>query len=196
MQSHTDGIQHVPDDGILDNATIAQIRQQGQYVTPTLNVFEFAYRSATLEKYFAVGTASNRSLTHAETNAQLLYHAGVPMIAGTDSVGMLSMNGSSVAVPWGLSLHYELQNLVNIVGMTPAEALNAGSREAARWHRVPDRGSIEVQKRADLLLLNSNPLEDISNTLDIDRIWAFGIEVDRVPIPANLTVPNPALSAS
>lgn len=194
IASVTDGIQHVPDDGVLDDSTIQQILRQGQFVTPTINVFEFAYRSQTLQGYFAVEPGSNRTLEHAETNAKLLYAAGVPLIAGTDSVGTLTMNGSSVAVPWGLTLHYELQDLVHMVGMTPAEAINAATREAAKWHRVPDRGSIEVQKRADLLMLNSDPLVNITNTLDVSKVWVAGIEVDRVPIPANWTGPNPALS--
>ncbi|KAH8647736.1 hypothetical protein BX600DRAFT_475791 [Xylariales sp. PMI_506] len=105
------------------------------------------------------------------------------MIAGTDSVGTITLPGNSsttISVPFGLTLHYELQNLVSIVGMSPAEAINAATREATKWHRVPDRGTVAVGQRADLLLLNSNPLENITNTLDIDRVWAFGIEVSHV----------------
>lgn len=192
VESNTDGLQHVPDDGIIDEETIQRIKAQGQFVTPTLNVFEFAYRSPALQNYFAVEPGSNRSLSHAETNARLLYQYGIPMIAGTDSVGTLTRNGTSVEVPWGLSLHFELQNLVNIVRMSPAQAINAATRDAAKWHRVPDRGSIEVQKRADLLMLNSNPLEDITSTLDIDRIWAFGVEVENVAKVTNAAISNPA----
>ena len=192
VASNTDGIQHVPDDGILSNETSQKILDQGQFVTPTVNVFEFAYRDPILLKHFAVQAGSNRTLSHAERNAKLLYQKGVRLIAGTDSVGALTKGGKTIEVPFGLTLHFELQNLVNIVGMSPAEALNAATREAAKWHRVPDRGSIEVQKRADLLMLNSNPLENITNTLDIDRIWAFGRVVDDVAKVDNSTMANPA----
>jgi imidazolonepropionase-like amidohydrolase len=190
--SNTDGIQHVPDDGILDNSTIKQILAQNQFVTPTLNVFEFAYRNPLLLSYFTVQAGSNRSLEHAQQNAKLLHQHGVPLIAGTDSVGTLNKDGQSTQVPWGLSLHFELQNFVNILGMTPAEALNAATKNAAKWHRVPDRGSIAVEKRADLVILNSNPLLNITNTLDIDRIWAFGVEVEYVAKVTNKTMSNPA----
>jgi imidazolonepropionase-like amidohydrolase len=191
VESQTDGIQHVPDDGILDAATVRKIIAQGQFVTPTLNVFEYAYTTPALEQFFAVQPGSNRSLDHVQANARFLYEAGVPLIAGTDSVGPIPLNGTIVTVPFGLSLHFELQNLVNIVGMSPAEAINAATREAAKWHRVPDRGSLQVGKRADVVMLNSDPLLNITNTLDIERIWAGGFEV--MPIsPANITMHNPS----
>lgn len=190
--SNTDGIQHVPDDGILDNSTIKKILEQGQFVTPTINVFEFAYRNELFLQYFTVLAGSNRSLQHAEENAKLLYQHGVPLIAGTDSVGTLTKDGKSTEVPWGLSLHFEMQNFVNILGMSEAEALNVATRNAAMWHRVLDRGSIEVEKRADLLILNTNPLENITNTLDIHRAWAYGVEVDYMAKITSETMTNPA----
>lgn len=74
-----------------------------------------------------------------------------------------------------MTLHQELQNLV-AAGLTPMEALNAATKFAARWHRLPDRGVIELGKNAGLFMLNSNPLLNISNTLDNDRVWAAGRE--------------------
>ncbi|KAK9784001.1 putative Amidohydrolase-related domain-containing protein [Seiridium cardinale] len=96
---------HVPDDGIIDAATIQKILEQGQFVTPTLNVFEYAYRDPVLQQYFDVQPGSNRTPDDAQTNAQLLYEAGVPLIAGTDSVGSLDMTGTTVSVPFDLTLH-------------------------------------------------------------------------------------------
>lgn len=182
VDSMTDGIQHVPDDGLLTDATIARIRAQNQFVTPTLNVFEYAYspNNTQFRQYFGVKPGSNRTLFSAEENARRLYRAGVPLIAGTDSVGALAANGLELDVPWGLTLHYELQHLVNIVGMSPAEAIRAATSQAAKWHRVPDRGQIRVGMRADLLMLNSDPLVRIENTMDVHRIWVLGVEVRHV----------------
>nr|RBQ92231.1 hypothetical protein FVER53263_11717 [Fusarium verticillioides] len=194
VASNTDGIQHVPDDGILSNSTIKRILQQKQFVTPTLNVFEFAYRSKTLQKYFSVTPGSNRTIQHAETNAKLLYQHGVPLIAGTDSVGQLAVGDETALVPWGLSLHFELKNFVSVLGMSPAEAINSATRDAAKWHRMADRGSIEAEKRADLVLLNKDPLADIANTLSIDRIWAFGVPVALVAQTTNSSMKNPAFT--
>ena len=179
-ESVTDGIQHVPDDGILDNAIIQKIKSQTQFVTPTLNIFEFAYSNPVLQPFFGITPNSNRSLNHAETNAKLLYEAGVPLIAGTDAIGSITLNGTVVSIPFGLTLHLEMQHLVEIVGMSPAEAINAATREAAKRHRVLDRGEVEVGKRADLVMLNSDPLVSIGNTRDVERVWVEGVEVELV----------------
>ncbi|KAI0469701.1 hypothetical protein GGR56DRAFT_661999 [Xylariaceae sp. FL0804] len=168
--SLADGIQHVPDNGLLGDDVVKQIKAQNQYITPTINVFEYAYSSTTLQSYFGVTGSPNRTLAHAHANARKLYGAGISLLAGTDSVGVLTFNGSSVAVPWGLTLHQELENFINILGMSPAEAINSATSVPARWHRVLDRGFIEVGKRADLVMLNSDPLVDITNTRDIERI--------------------------
>ncbi|KAH7185983.1 uncharacterized protein B0J16DRAFT_343069 [Fusarium flagelliforme] len=196
ITSRTDGIQHVPDDGLLSDTMIRRIKAQKQFVTPTLNVYEFGFRDPVLQKYFNIQANSNRSIYHAETNARLLYNAGVPLILGTDSIGTMTMNGSSVTVPFGLSVHFEMQNLVNIVGMSPAEAINAATREAAKWHQLSDRGTIEVGKRADLLMLGSDPLVDITNTLDIERVWVYGAEVARVTKGDGNEMDNPACTTA
>jgi hypothetical protein len=79
-------------------------------------------------------------------------------------------------LPFGSTLHEELQ-LLNGVGLTLLEALRAGTVESAKWHQLLDRGEISTGKRADLVLLNSNPLLNISNTRDITRVWVSGVEV-------------------
>lgn len=183
IASGTDGIQHVPDDGLLRAAAIRQIAQQAQFVTPTLNVFEYAYTDPVIASYFNTAASTNRTLAHAEENARQLYRAGIPLVVGTDASGTLSVGNQSFTVPYGSTVHYELQHFVNILGMSPAEAINAATREPAKWHRVPDRGVVEVGKRADLVLLGSDPLLNISNTLDIERVWVLGREVSKIARP-------------
>lgn len=70
--------------------------------------------------------------------------------------------------------------MVYIVGMSPAEAIDLATRDAAKWHRLSDRGTIEEGKRADLLLLNSDPTVNINNTLDIANVCVAGIQVEQV----------------
>src|SRR5262249_32962982 len=65
---------------------------------------------------------------------------------------------------YGFTLHRELQNLVD-AGLTPYQALEAATRTPAEFLRALDTfGTIETGKRADLVLLDSNPLDDIHNT--------------------------------
>src|SRR6185436_18095316 len=80
-----------------------------------------------------------------------LHRAGVPIIAGTD-----------VGVP-GHTLYRELELYVK-AGMTPLEAIQAATITPARVMKLENEvGTIEAGKRADLIVLEANPLESISN---------------------------------
>jgi Amidohydrolase family len=90
--------------------------------------------------------------------------AGVPILAGTD--GPYAEGGDA--------LHAELKLLVE-AGLTPLQALQSASRDAARAVGVVNEvGTIDVGKTADLVLLDANPLEDISNTRRIDAVVLHG----------------------
>ncbi|MBL4680627.1 MAG: amidohydrolase family protein [Pseudomonadales bacterium] len=92
--------------------------------------------------------------------------AGVPIGAGTDTP-------INMAIP-GYSLHNELSMLVK-AGLTPLQALRAATITPAEFFSLENEmGTIEVGKRADLVLLNENPLLDIRNTRKIDRVISKG----------------------
>jgi imidazolonepropionase-like amidohydrolase len=92
-----------------------------------------------------------------------MQRAGVTLVTGTDA---------SYLHPPGFSLHDELDMLVE-AGLTPAEALRAHDqlREALS---VAERRTVAAGKRADLVLLNGNPLADIRNTHDIHAVVLRG----------------------
>ncbi len=92
--------------------------------------------------------------------------AGVPIAAGTDTP-------IAYAIP-GYSLLNELEILVNS-GLTPLEAIEAATVTPARFLSLEDvMGTINVGKRADLVLLDANPLDDINNIRRIHRVVAQG----------------------
>lgn len=88
------------------------------------------------------------------------HDAGIPLLLGTDTPTIPGI------VP-GFGIHQDLRNLV-ASGLTPYEAIKAGTQNAGEFIRrfvagVAPFGTIEVGKRADLLLLQQNPLSNIDN---------------------------------
>ena len=177
IAARVDGIQHVPLDGLINDTMAETIKMQNQSVTPTIYIATQALINPDVLGVIGCGSSSTdasafqKALDFAKQNAAILYRSNVTIIAGTDSVGDVG----NFTVPMGSSLHEELQNLVDI-GMSSAEALRAATIVPALFHRLPDRGSIEPGKRADLVLLNSDPLDDIRNTMDLEKVWVGGLE--------------------
>ncbi|MEP7383696.1 MAG: amidohydrolase family protein [Gemmatimonadota bacterium] len=95
----------------------------------------------------------------------LLHRAGVPFMAGTDL--------SNPYIYPGFSLHEELRNFV-AAGFTPLEALQSATRNPARYLQATDSlGAVAPGMLADLVVLDANPLDDISNT---ERVFAVVLD--------------------
>ena len=98
--------------------------------------------------------------------------AGVKMLAGTDVPTTVTFVG--------FSLHDELELLVDTYGLSPMEALQSATADAAAFLDMDeDVGTIAEGKRADLILLDANPLANIANTRRIDTVIADGRVFDR-----------------
>ena len=101
----------------------------------------------------------------------LLHREGVSFLAGTDL--------SNPYVLPGFSLHDELAAFVK-AGFTPLEALQTATLLPARYLNAQDSlGTVAAGKRADLVLLDANPLADIGNTVRIRAVVANGRFYDR-----------------
>jgi imidazolonepropionase-like amidohydrolase len=96
--------------------------------------------------------------------------AGVDVLVGTDVSQPFPFLGG---LAHGASVHHELQYLVD-AGLTPARALSAATAVTARRFGLADRGVIAVGRRADLLLVEGDPLTTISDTLNIRDVWRRG----------------------
>ena len=97
--------------------------------------------------------------------------SGVELLAGTDAPIVRNVPGSS--------LHDELKCLVD-AGLTPLHALQAATRNPAQFlGRQREWGTIETGKRADLVLLDADPLVNIRSTTHIEAVVADGRLYDR-----------------
>lgn len=91
--------------------------------------------------------------------------AGVGLLLGCDAPQVFN-------VP-GFSTHHELAYLVNC-GLTPYEALRTGTVNVAKYLKLPDTGVVRTGAKADLILLNGNPLADIKSTQKIEGVVVNG----------------------
>lgn len=107
-----------------------------------------------------------------------LHGAGVGLLLGADAPQIFNVPGFAT-----------LRELVTLVeaGLSPYEALVTGTRNPAEYLGVPGSfGTIEVGKRADLVLLDANPLEDIANVQRVAGVMAAGRWLPRDTIDARL----------
>jgi imidazolonepropionase-like amidohydrolase len=83
---------------------------------------------------------------------------------------------------FGFGTHVELEMLVRKGGLTPMEAIIAGTRDAAEVLRLDRLGTIAPGKQADFIVLDANPLDDITNTRKIDKVYLRGREIPRAEL--------------
>jgi hypothetical protein len=106
-----------------------------------------------------------RSVQRARDGVGRYHAAGVAVATGSDS-------------PFPLNVQHEMEVLVS-AGLTPMEAITAATGTAARVLNAPEIGTIAEGKRADLVLLSANPLDDIRNIRQILHVIQGGRIIDR-----------------
>jgi imidazolonepropionase-like amidohydrolase len=193
-----DGFVHMVRDQPIDQALIDSMEKHGTWqVAPTLSreASMFAYGSTpgfASDPFFTRGVSAKTLeliksperqktiasgpnfkkyppfLETAKANFKRLVDAGIPYAAGTDS-------GPPGRFP-GYFEHWELQLMVE-AGLTPAQAIDAATRRAAMFLGAEDLGTLEPTKWADFVVLDGNPLADISNSRKIRAVYIAGAEV-------------------
>jgi imidazolonepropionase-like amidohydrolase len=102
--------------------------------------------------------------------------AGARIVLGTDA-------GVSAKYSYGFAEHHELGMYVRL-GLTPAQAIVASTSRPTEVLRITDTGVLATGKRADFIVLNANPLENIHNTREIDSVYLAGVRLDRAALQA------------
>lgn len=138
---------------------------------PRLDPYLDAATRAALQAYFPMRpNAPARDFAHAAAAVKQLVAAKAPILAGSDAPNPGTAHGAA--------LHRELELLVE-AGLTPLQALAAATSVPARAFRIADRGRIAKGLRADLVLVNGDPTNDITATRDIAGVWKGGVRLDR-----------------
>ena len=155
----------------IDRKTAGKMVEKDVTLVPTLLVHQFLYKSGfpAWDNFAAEKTAKLKEIVkvHKE-NVAVAYEEGVNILMGTDSG----------VIPHGHNLE-ELTHLIDI-GMSPEEAIASGTVKAAQYLNQDNLGLVKENYIADLILVNSNPLDDVSvlsNNDNILRVFQDGIEV-------------------
>ena len=145
-------------------ALFARLVRNGTCYVPTLVAY---YRGFVLWSGNPKETAGSRAIHLKNLKlVETMHRAGVEIMAGSDF--------SDWALVPGVDLHNELTLFVE-AGFTPMEALQSATMKPAKFFGKQDSlGTIEKGKIADLVLLDANPLEDISHTRKINSVIIGG----------------------
>jgi imidazolonepropionase-like amidohydrolase len=119
------------------------------------------------------------ALQKANTNrpdAQAFWAIQARNLAKMNAAGVRIVLGSDGNTPY--APHVEMADMV-AAGMTPMQVIEAATRNGAQFLKMNDVGTIEANKSADFLVLDANPLDDITNTRKISSVYLRGAPVER-----------------
>jgi imidazolonepropionase-like amidohydrolase len=178
IRAGVDAFAHGVRDKDIDDELVAMFKQRPNLIlTPNLpdrgvktdlSWLRPGLAAAEFEKLEAANTDRPREQHFHQIQARNLAKmnaAGVRITLGTD--------GNK---PWGP--HEEMEDMV-LAGMTPAQVIVAATRNGAEFLRMADAGTLEAGKSADFIVLDANPLDDITNTRRISSVVLRGAAVDR-----------------
>ena len=181
-EAGVDGLAHIMTDELPGQDLVERFAEGGGFVVPTLQVFDGGQpevmRSDLVRRW--LGEEDRHHLDRLRTpggpapEAVAELHAGgVTLLAGSDAPTRPAVHGAS--------LHGELEMMLE-AGLDPVDVLTAATAAPADVLGLRDRGRIEPGRRADLLLVDGDPADDIRATAAIERIWKAGEPVDRVAL--------------
>ncbi|KAF6812579.1 amidohydrolase [Colletotrichum plurivorum] len=178
MRAGFDIFAHAPLDEPLDVELAREMAARDKVVVPTLLMMRNRASGGTgspggIQRDGSGPGAMNRgSYDNAVQSVRVLHGAGVTICAGTTA--NLEPGAS---IPFGESLHEEMRLLAG-AGMPLLDVLRSATCVAATALRLSDRGIVRAGLRADLLLVEGNPLEDIGAVRRIRKVWIQGEDVE------------------
>ena len=207
VDAGVDGFAHLVRDKVMDDALIATMVRRGVFAMGNLS---FPRRStyASVPPWMAGGDPLMQLLTQsvsapvlarmrgyfAKRDAKSVEAARERYKILEQSIAKLSQAGAKLILGadtgledhlFGMAEQLELEAMVD-AGMTPAQGIVAATSRAAEFLRLADTGALRPGLDADFLVLDANPLDDITHTRRIARIVIDGIEIDRAALRARI----------
>ena len=178
LDSARAGFDNIFHASFIDDAGIEACLKNKCVITPTLTLLANLIDAAQGSAGASGGDAVRRELDAAAVNLTKAFKAGVPILAGSES-------GWS-PVPYGQWHAREMQLFVELLGMTPLEAIHSNTLGATHLLRRygHEVGKIEAGRLADLLVLPGNPAKDVpllQRPRSFDFIFKGGRPIDRTP---------------
>jgi hypothetical protein len=175
---------NVPTEVLLENLTLVEssdilaARPEMRYVTPETRAQWAETKDGLLEGTGATVASARKVIEMRRKLIKALHDAGAGLLLGSDAPQVYNVPGFSV--------HRELEALV-AAGLTPYQALETGTRNVAVFlGTLRETGTVEAGKRADLVLLEADPLTDIRNTTRRAGVMVRGRWLPKAEIDARL----------
>ncbi|HEY1232688.1 MAG TPA: amidohydrolase family protein [Candidatus Binatia bacterium] len=178
MRAGLDAFAHGVRDKDIDEETMSMFKAR-PYLTLTPNLPDRGVkkdltwvRPGLPEAEFAKLEQANKD----DPKAQAFYGIQARNLAKLNTAGVRMTLGTDGNRPW--APHEEMEDMV-VAGMTPMQVIVAATRSSAGFVRMTDAGTLETGMSADFIVLDANPLDDITNTRRISLVILRGAAVDR-----------------
>jgi imidazolonepropionase-like amidohydrolase len=183
LEAGVDSFAHSVRDMDVDDEFVAMVQERPNVVLiPNLGA-----RGAYEDMSWLSGTLSGEALEAAQAaheerpEAHESFGIQARNLARLNEAGMKIVMGTDGNAGW--RPHVEMRDMVES-GMTPHEVIVASTGAGAEYLMMDDTGTIEAGKSADFVVLGANPLDDITNTRNIEAVYLRGEEVDRAGLSA------------
>jgi imidazolonepropionase-like amidohydrolase len=182
MRAGVDAFAHGVRDQDIDDEVVAMFKQRPNLIlTPNLPdrgvKADLDWLKAGLP---AAEVAKLESVNYDRPTAQVFFGIQARNLAKLNAAGVRITLGTDGNRAWGP--HEEMADMV-AAGMTPMQVIVAATRNSAEFLRLADTGTLQAGKSADFIVLDANPLTDITNTRRISQVILRGEAVDRSQPP-------------
>ena len=193
LRSGIDGFAHGVRDTDVDDEFLGLLKGRPEvFVIPNLpdrdTGDDFSWLSDTVpaQEIQRLRDAQAQRTPTAAKRARELYEVQARNLARLNAAGVKIAYGTDAGISVGWPAHAELADMV-AAGMTPAQVLVAATRTSAEILRLDRLGTIAAGKSADFIVLDADPLDDITNTRRIADVYLRGDKVDRKALSAGWT---------